>query len=219
MSKVVALARLTQPDFIKAAATSGTAQLLTIPYSHYCEFSRWCLTAGGSIPFVEHAYAPGAHVLPTIALRVGGPTKHLSPSSFVQPVSRQDPSPSSPSSPSKPPRARPTSVPILVFPDGQVLTDSWQIAEAGLAPSGRSEIDAGLKVALDTEIAPLARQLAYVGLLAPRHAAHWQALCCGAGSVAYGTAWRLGLGSWLTANMTDTFATDDANAAEAADTQ
>jgi len=221
MFKIVALARLTQPNFIKVATTSGTAQLLTIPYSHYCEFSRWCLTAGGSVTYEEHGYAPGAHVLPTLALRVGGPTKHLSPSSYVQPAPRQDPttSPSPSSSPSKNPRARPTSVPIIVLPDGQVLTDSWQIAEAGLSPSGRGQIDAGLKKVLDTEIAPLARQLAYVGLLQPRHAAHWRNLCCSAGGIAYGTAWRFGLGSWLTNNMIATFATDDASAAEAAEAQ
>jgi hypothetical protein len=106
-----------------------------------------------------------------------------------------------------------------VRPNGQVLTDSWQIAEAGLAPSGRGGVDAGLKAILDTEVAPLARQLAYAALLQPRHAPLWRQLCCSAGGPVYGAAWQLGLGAWLTANLAATFATDDPAAADAAAAQ
>ena len=79
------LARWTQPDFCNLAADRGRAQLLTIPYSHFCELGAWSLRAA-SIQFDEHAFAPGLHVLPMLSLRVAGAEKRLSSSSAVTAV-------------------------------------------------------------------------------------------------------------------------------------
>ena len=62
-------------------------QLLTIPYSHYCEFGRWSLDAN-KIPYDHHGYAPGGHVLPTLNLRICGETKYFASSSRVTKVSK-----------------------------------------------------------------------------------------------------------------------------------
>ena len=40
--------------------TIQTPHLVTIPYSHYCELSRWALEHAG-IEFVEMPYMPGYH--------------------------------------------------------------------------------------------------------------------------------------------------------------
>ena len=71
MSKLVALARWTQRDLIKLAKAENQPQLLTIPYSHYCELAAWPLDRAAK-PYREHGYAPGEHVLPSLALRVAG---------------------------------------------------------------------------------------------------------------------------------------------------
>jgi glutathione S-transferase len=46
-------------------------RLITIPFSHYCEKARWALERAG-IAFVEDAYLPVMHMLPT--RRAGGKT-------------------------------------------------------------------------------------------------------------------------------------------------
>ena len=109
---LVALARSTQPNFRQLSQTSNKAQLLTIPYSNFCELGRWYLKAPGT-PFDECADAPGAHVLPALSVRLGGKAKNLSTSSFVTPVNPP------PLKQHREPRARTTSVPILVLPDGR----------------------------------------------------------------------------------------------------
>ena len=40
---MLAIARWTQPDYVERARSSGRAQLLTIPYSHYVELARWTM--------------------------------------------------------------------------------------------------------------------------------------------------------------------------------
>ena len=67
-SSILRLARLTQPDYKALAKARGRAQLLTIPYSHYCEFGKWALQASGAA-FDEQAFGPGGNVLPLLRLR------------------------------------------------------------------------------------------------------------------------------------------------------
>ena len=80
---LVRLAGGTQPNLFELAQRRGRAQLLTIPYSHFCELAKFSLTAG-KVPFDSHDYAPGAHVLPTLAARISGGRKLLPPSSTVR---------------------------------------------------------------------------------------------------------------------------------------
>ena len=62
MAALVSIARWTQVDLKALAASTQRAQLLTIPYSHYCELARWSLEVAG-IDYDEHGYSPGAHVV------------------------------------------------------------------------------------------------------------------------------------------------------------
>ena len=73
---MLSLARLTQPDFVERARRTRVAELLTIPYSHYCEMAVWSMQLSGR-PTVERAYMPGQHVLAVLSVRVGGAIKHL----------------------------------------------------------------------------------------------------------------------------------------------
>ena len=86
---LLALARWTQPNFARMASTRGRAQVLAIPYSHFCELGSWSLDAA-SIPYDEHAFAPGQNVLPMLSLRVAGPTKFLARTSAVTAVAPID---------------------------------------------------------------------------------------------------------------------------------
>lgn len=112
-------------DFIKQAKQTGKAQLLTIPYSHYVELARWSwLLTNKSVE--ESWYMPGQHILPMLSLRVAGTKQHLSSTSFVT-KSGRDPNTISQQ---RAKQARSTAVPALVLPNGEVLTDSWMIANA-----------------------------------------------------------------------------------------
>lgn len=153
---------------MEKASKTHKAQLLTIPYSHYVEFARWSLLLGNK-PFEENWYMPGQHVLPLLSLRVAGKKKHLSSSSFVT-KSGRDPATISEK---KANQSRSTAVPALVKPNGEVLTDSWMIAnDSGLLPL----TDPTLKKMYDEELGPLARQFAYNFLLKPEHRQSWDDL-------------------------------------------
>ena len=62
------VAKFTQKNYRKLAALENVPILLTIPYSHFVEFSRFSLQLGG-VKFREVGYAPGQHVLPVLNLR------------------------------------------------------------------------------------------------------------------------------------------------------
>ena len=64
---LVAAAKLTQPDLLARAARTGRAQLVIIPYSHYCELAVWALSRPSSaIKDAEvHAFAPGQLLQPS----------------------------------------------------------------------------------------------------------------------------------------------------------
>jgi glutathione S-transferase len=150
MGQITTIARLTQTDFKKVAKRTNVPQLITIPYSHFVELGRWSLQIKGK-PFVENGYAPGQHVLPVVATRLGS-GKYLSKSSYVERVQGR------PLDEKKAANARSTAVPLLVLPDQRILTDSWEIAtvEAGFEPLSDED-----KTLYDRDLGPTARQWAY----------------------------------------------------------
>lgn len=164
------IARWTQEDFIAKAQKTGKAQLMTIPYSHYVELARWSWLLSNK-SFEENWYMPGQHILPMLSLRVCGSKEHLSSTSFVFKAGR-DPAAASDR---RAKTARSTAVPALVQPNGDVLTDSWEIANAsGLKPLTDPEI----RKIYDEQLGPLARQFAYAYVLKPQHRKYWDDLLC-----------------------------------------
>lgn len=164
------VARWTQVDFIEKAKRTETPQLLTIPYSHFVELARWSWLLTNK-PFEESWYMPGQHILPMLSLRVSGPKQHLSSSSYVASAGRD----TATISEKRANQARSTAVPAMVQPSGEVLTDSWMIANAsGLEPL----TDPAIRKIYDEELGPLARQFAYCFFLKPQHRKHWDGLLC-----------------------------------------
>jgi glutathione S-transferase len=224
MAAIVKLARFTQVDLKARASSTQRVQLLTIPYSHYCELARWSLEVA-DIEYDEHGYSPGAHVLQTLALRVGDARGkahwHLSKSSSVQKAAK---APAAKAPAAKAPtdddeavfvhkrRPNSTAVPVLCLPDGStVLSDSWAVAEhcfrgganAAGWPAG------GLKECLDEELGVLARQLAYVAAFRPANLAVWDGLCLDSAGCLFGALYRLGGGGVLRKSMISMFRADD----------
>jgi glutathione S-transferase len=160
---------------------------LALPRSHYVELARWRLQLGGCA-FVEYAYSPVQHVLPTLSVRAGGKAKHIASSSHMTPVQTApadearevpagcdelDPLDSKAGSKAKKDRGGETSVPLLVCPDGRVLADSWAIAaHGGLAPIAEPSV----QDLYDRQLGPLTRQWFYYYALRPQHRAIWDAL-------------------------------------------
>lgn len=64
------IAQWTQKDYLDVAARSGRPQLLTIPYSHFCELAQWSLDLGG-VDYEHRAFLPGQHILPVLKVRIG----------------------------------------------------------------------------------------------------------------------------------------------------
>ncbi len=189
----LALVKLTQTDFIRKAKASSRAQLLVIPYSHFCELAIWSLQIAGMDSEI-HGYAPGQHILPVLALRKGGNSQHLPSSSHVQPVNVVPASDktgaASGGMPAKEEGGGSTSVPVLVMPDGRVLRDSWEIVmECGLPP-----IDSVVQLIYDRELGPLTRQIAYSFLLKPTNANVWEGLCTGGYDATWRCIWGSGFG-------------------------
>ena len=177
-------------NFHALAEQRKRPQLVTISYSHYAEAARWCLDLDGRT-YDEHGYSGGQHVLPVLGARVplgGGPT-FFSTSSSINGV--KEPSP--------------TSVPVLVFPSGAVLRDSWEIA----ASTSLTPIEEDLRVLLDEELGPTLRTLAYCYLFKPGVLPLFHRLCTDGRPLAFQLFWRLGFGAYLVGYMKSLFATDD----------
>ena len=186
-----ALIKATQTDFFREAETSKKGQLLVIPYSHFCDLAIWSLEVS-KINFEKHGFAPGQHILPVLSVRRGGETKYISSSSHVEPVVKDpvEKSAGSPKDVEKRGGDGSTAVPIMVLPDGKVLTDSWSI----LKESGLPAIDGDMFPTYDEELGPLTRQLAYHFLLKPENSSIWNALCTDGYSWTWRTTWSLGFG-------------------------
>ena len=207
MSKLVALARWTQRDLIKLAKAENQPQLLTIPYSHYCELAAWSLDRAAK-PYREHGYAPGEHVLPSLALRVAGAAKHLSSTSRVDAMPRTA---AEVGEPRPRPRSNATAVPALVMPDGAVLADSWAIAEAVQGP-----VDPALKALLDEDLGPLSRQWIYEKLFREANANVWDDLAGVGRGPLFGAAWSV-MSPRLTESMRRLFRTHSDEAMKVCD--
>lgn len=145
------VAKATQPDLLARAIGTQRPQLVTIPYSNFCELGRWSLAACG--PYDEIASPPGVHVLQTLALRFGNGENHISTSSRMMPGKG----------------GSPTGVPVCAMPDGTVLVDSWSILRASATKAGWiiEGLTPELQDLLDMKLGVYARTMAYRGLLKP----------------------------------------------------
>lgn len=186
---MLTFARVTQPDFQKLAKTTEVYQFITIPFSHFVEYARWCMQYK-KINFKEHAYCPLQHILPVLSIRVSGPEQHISNSSrmvralpeggtvVLSDQARQ--------------RVGATAVPVLVTPECVVCRDSWEIARYSF--SGVSDIPPELQEILDGEIGPLSRQLAYSYLLSKRNYSLTDSMFLSDCGILFSIVWRLILG-------------------------
>ena len=136
---------LMPPSFDPAAITRP--HLVTIPYSHYCEVSRWGLERA-SIDFVEVPYIPGYHAKVVGELRRNKADR--SDSSYVGQESGVHGG------------RRKYAVPLLCLPDGQIVKDSWAILDYALG-----DVDPTWQHTFDQELGIAVRQLGYHYLLAP----------------------------------------------------
>lgn len=212
MSWIVFIAKWISPDFKKCARQSNSIQLVSIGFSHYCEFAAWCLKAKG-IPFKEHAYLPLQHVFPALAVRVGGPQKHLSASSRTTAVpdpnlTEAEAAALAAKEAKRDKNARATAVPLAVCPQGEVWTDSWDIA----SKSGLKDIDPELKKLLDESVGPRARQLAYSYILQPRNNNIWNKLLTFGTGWFWQLLWWMFLGNFLKKNMMKSMRPNDPQA-------
>lgn len=169
----------------------GRAQLLTVPYSHYCEIAKWSLAASG-VPFDEVACPPVAHVLPTLATRfpAGGGRRVAADSSSIATSA--------------------TSIPLLALPSGEVLLDSWQIVNfASKTRPNLGVVPDSLRALLDKELGPLTRQSCYAVLLKEENYAAWSGLVTHNTSLLWRLAWYV-IGGRITSFMVKTFRAHDA---------
>ena len=171
-SFIVTLARWTQPNFVEKAKQSGRLHLLTIPYSHYVEFARWSLQIR-SIKFVEHQFSPMQHILPVISVRIRHENitvPNTTTTKIIRPqkINKDNKKKKSAS-------AGATSVPLAILPSGQVMADSWDIAQY----SGLTPVSDTMKQILDDELGPFVRQYTYYFLLKPSNRNIWDRLVTG----------------------------------------
>lgn len=165
---MIPLFKMVVPSYGKLAAKNKRAQLLTIPYSHYCELGAWALKAAGD-QFDEHPYPPGLHVPPTLVARLGGSVRALSTSSAVG--------------------TTPTTLPVAVLPDGTVLVDSWAIL-THVAPALGGVPDE-LRELLDGQVGVLTRQLVYWYLLKATNHNVWSSLYLSEAGCSLSMLWTL----------------------------
>jgi hypothetical protein len=211
MSWIVFLSKWLSPNFKKIAASTQRIQLVTISISHYCDMASWALKLK-NIPFVEHGYAPGQHVLAALRVRVGSSEKHLSSSSRTTPATPSNMEPEealawAAQQDRRDRAARSAALPVAVCPDGSVWLDSWEIAHnCDLAP-----IDEQLRSVLDEQIGPLARQFAYGFILQPHHSTAFDTLCTRERHWVWVLVWRL-FGGVVRRKLIETMAINDAQA-------
>ena len=234
---MIKVARWSQYNFYDRAKTSGKGQFLGISYSHFVEFARWSLKLGGQqVPFEEHGYAPGQHILPVLNFRMNGPSKVIGSTSATSDLNGNIITTSKSNSPNpisdysdnsdnlvskklsrEEIKKRSTAVPCLVLPNGKVYADSWSIANnaSGLDPmpptttctSTSTIID--LHTLYDQRLGPDTRQYVYKYLLKPSNANIWNAMLTDS---SFGYFWKflwwLG-GTKITNLLIETFKSND----------
>lgn len=206
MSFILKIAKWTQPDFYALAKDSNKIQMLTLTFSHFVEIARICLCLQ-KIDFQEHGYVPGQHVLPVLAARSGNNGNYYtSDSSYVRGVDAADIPAEKEQRRAR--KSRMTAVPFAILPSGQVLNDSWSIAEY----SGLPRIDDDFKSLLDNKLGPLTRQLAYSFILHPRNKNIWDGLCTEHQSIWWKMIWWLVASSNILKLMTKLFRPMDVDA-------
>lgn len=166
-------------------------QLVTIPYSNFCELARWCLAARGA--YIEIGRPPLLHILPTLALRFGS-GKHVAQSSGMSGKA-----------------GSPTGVPVCAMPDGQVLIDSWHVLDVCSPQLDWSDegMTDELRHTLDKTLGPHARLFAYQALLKPSNSSIWNELLTHKQSCLWRLLCRLGLGKKLGAMLRKDFKLED----------
>eukprot|EP00285_Hemiselmis_virescens_P014993 CAMPEP_0173378586 /NCGR_PEP_ID=MMETSP1356-20130122/1734_1 /TAXON_ID=77927 ORGANISM="Hemiselmis virescens, Strain PCC157" /NCGR_SAMPLE_ID=MMETSP1356 /ASSEMBLY_ACC=CAM_ASM_000847 /LENGTH=236 /DNA_ID=CAMNT_0014331703 /DNA_START=71 /DNA_END=777 /DNA_ORIENTATION=+ len=204
---IVSVAKWTQADLRKKASREKRLQMITIGYSHYCEFGRFALLVGG-VPFDDMACIPGQHVLPTLALRFSGDKPVTSDSTAMTQVGTP------PESLSKAERSsRATATPVAVTADGDIVADSWGLA----AMSGLAPCDSALKEVLDAKIAVDARHVAYFYFLKRDSLPIFHDMGAAAtDSWVWGGLWQLGMKHKLSDILSKAFAVNDVAAKDAA---
>ena len=207
----VRLARWTQPDLKAMAVLNRRAQLLLIPYSHYCELARWSLEVAG-IEYDEHGYSPGAHMPVTLALRIGDPRgkeyHHHIQTSTCQLADKAPTSEQTVNAYQQ--RSDATLLPAVCLPDGKtVLEDSWGVVNHCF-PNARWP--SGFRKCIDEELGVLARQLGYTAIFRPANSAIWDGVCLDSAGPLFWAFYKLGAGSWLKQNMIALFRADDKQA-------
>ena len=204
---MLTLAKITQPNFQKLAKATEVSQFITIPFSHYVEYARWCMQYK-SINFIEYGYCPLQHVLPVLSIRVSGPDLHISDSSRMVKVLPDGTAEVLSERTKK--KIGATAVPILVTPEGVVCRDSWEIVEYSFL--GVTGISAELRHTLDEEIGPLSRQLIYSYLLAQRnHDLSEKMFLSGCGFL-FIIIWKLFLGFLVRSNLRSSMRSEDPTA-------
>ena len=155
---LAAFARLVSGDFKEISRKQQRPQMVTIPFSHYVEFARWSLLYA-RVQFDEHPFTPGDHILPTLSVRLADKQKAAKGSDGDE-------------------KENLTLVPLVVLPEGEVLNDSWTIAQR---LSGMGGIDLELKEFLNQQWGPQTRAFAYSFLLKKGNSQTWKDLITSVG--------------------------------------
>uniref|UniRef100_A0A7S0VQZ4 GST C-terminal domain-containing protein n=1 Tax=Hemiselmis tepida TaxID=464990 RepID=A0A7S0VQZ4_9CRYP len=203
---IVNVAKWTQTDFRKKARSSNKLQMISISYSHYCEFARFALLVD-KVEFEELKCAPGQHILPTLALRYGGETPAISESAAMYKVGKEGEAKAKAEK-----AARSTATPVAVAPDGSVYVDSWDIAKS----TGLARCDEGLRKLLDEGVGIDARHAAYFYLLQDRNIPLFHEMGGINDSWEWRTIWNFGLKHHVTKLLGGTFLVSDAAAKDVA---
>lgn len=217
MKLILWLSKTLAPNYFALAKKQQSIEMVTICFSHYCELAMWALQKGNK-SVVEHAYAPGQHVLPAMRIRLFGENgkKNFSSSSRmigtkereaienaggVDKLSEEERKKYRKRDAS----ARATAVPVAALPNGDVLLDSWEIAEY----SGLRKAPEELKRLLDDELGPQARQAAYSIILKKDNIPYFHKLCTMNRSWIIQLIWRLYLGNYILKYMIKLFSPYD----------
>ena len=167
--------------------------LVTFVFSHYCELARWALE-DANVDFVEVPYALGCHTGPLAKLRAN--RAHRSESAYAGMESGVHAG------------RRKYAVPLVVFPDGRILRDSWEVLDSYVGP-----VNDSWRTRFDNGLGPAARQVFYSAVLDPEHPALLASLSQNATPLEQG-AWAR-MGPMIMENVRTVLKINETSAAEA----